>query len=72
MNGGVNDGVNDGVNELLGYIISNPGQKTSEMSKIFDFSQRTLERHLKHLKDTEKIEFRGAPKTGGYYTKKTN
>ncbi|MBR4372200.1 MAG: winged helix-turn-helix transcriptional regulator [Victivallales bacterium] len=28
----------------------------------------TVSRHLKILKENGKIEFRGAPKTGGYYT----
>ncbi|NCO15045.1 MAG: hypothetical protein COZ36_01980 [Piscirickettsiaceae bacterium CG_4_10_14_3_um_filter_44_349] len=29
---------------------------------------KTLERWLKQLKDQNKIEFKGAPKTGGYYS----
>ena len=30
-------------------------------------SVKNVERWLKQLKGTNKIEFRGAPKTGGYY-----
>ncbi len=30
---------------------------------------RTVERELKKLKEQDKIHFKGAPKTGGYYVK---
>ncbi len=56
-----------GVNELLEFIRSNPGGKSADFRIAFDQSQRTIERWLKHLKDAGKIEFRGAPKTGGYF-----
>ncbi len=64
---GVNGGVSGGVNELLVFINSNPGLKTAQIKEAFDHPQRTLERWLKQLRDEGKIEFRGAPKTGGYY-----
>ncbi len=34
-------------------------------------SRRTLERHLRQLKKEGRIEFRGAPKTGGYFGTET-
>jgi len=34
-----------------------------------DTSVKNIERWLKRLKDEKKIEFRGAPKTGGYFAK---
>lgn len=34
-------------------------------------SLRTMQRYLKRLSDSGKINFRGAPKTGGYYINKT-
>ncbi len=49
---------NAGVN-LLTIIRVNPGKRTIE---------RWL-KELKELKDKNKIEFKGAPKTGGYYAK---
>ncbi len=38
-----------------------------DFKAVFDAPQRTIERWLKQLKDENKIEFRGAPKTGGYF-----
>jgi len=32
-------------------------------------TQRTIERYLKQLKESNKVEFKGATKTGGYYVK---
>ena len=64
---GVNGGVNGGVNDLLTYIQSNPGQKTDEIKQALQIPQRTLERYLKKLRDTNRIEFRGPAKTGGYF-----
>jgi len=65
--GGVNVGVNVGANGLLAYIQANPGQRAGEMAVTFTVTQRTVERWLKQLKDKQQIEFRGAPKSGGYY-----
>jgi ATP-dependent DNA helicase RecG len=60
-------GVNGGVNDLLTYIQSNPGQKTDEIKQALQIPQRTLERYLKKLRDTNRVEFRGSAKTGGYF-----
>ena len=69
---GVNGGVSGGVNELLELIRSTPGRKSSDFRKALGQPQRTIERWLKQLKDTEKIEFRGTPKTGGYFVRLDN
>ena len=61
------EGLNVGVNELLAYVESHPGQRAGEMAVAFKLTQRTIERWLKQLKENGLIEFRGAPKTGGYY-----
>ena len=67
----VNVGVNVGVNGLLPYIQSHPGQRAGDIATAFKLTQRTIERWLKQLKEDGLIEFRGAPKTGGYYCKNT-
>lgn len=67
VSGGVSGGVNGGVNELFEFIQSNPGGKTTDFKTALQQSQRTIERWLKRLKDDGKVEFRGAPKTGGYF-----
>jgi len=61
-------GANGGANDLLAHIQSNPGQKTDEIKQALQIPQRTLERYLKKLRDTNKIEFRGPAKTGGYFS----
>ena len=66
VNGGVSGGVSGGVNDLFAYILSHPGQRAGEMATALDLSRRTIERWLKQLKDNQHIEYRGAPKTGGY------
>ena len=37
--------------------------------KFNEVTKRTIERWIKQLKNEDKIEFRGAPKTGGYFLK---
>lgn len=67
------DRVNDRVNvsscvlELLSIIKENPGLRSAELAALMGKSVPTVSRYLKILKDTERVEFRGPPKTGGYY-----
>lgn len=67
VNDSVSGGVSGGVSELLEFINSNPGKNARQIQHQLSIPQRTLERLLKKLRDQGKIEFRGAPKTGGYY-----
>ena len=70
--GGVSGGVNGGVNELdavYSYIWQHPGLRANAIAEALALPRRTLERHLGQLKKSGRIEFRGAPKTGGYYCK---
>ncbi|WP_256450125.1 hypothetical protein [Cylindrospermopsis raciborskii] len=39
------------------------------MEQEINTPKRTIERWLKQLKEQQAIEFRGAPKNGGYYLK---
>ncbi len=67
---GVSKGVNEGVNALFEYIKNNPGKRTPKFKEDLGFPIKTIERWLKKLKDEQKIEYMGTPKTGGYYIKK--
>ncbi len=67
LSGGVSGGVSGGINELLVIISKNPGKRSGELCGMCNMSNRTVERRLKELKDLGLVEFRGAPKTGGYY-----
>ena len=62
-----NGGVNGGVNDILLLIENNPGINVSNIKSLLNVPQRTIERWINQLKKENKIEFKGAPKTGGYY-----
>ena len=64
---GVIEGVNEGVNELLQLIHEHPGLRANALAIHLSTSVKNVERWLKQLKDQGHIEFRGAPKTGGYH-----
>lgn len=65
--GRVNGGVSGRVNEVFGYVKAHEGCNAGELSAALSIPKRTLARDLKKLAD--QVEFRGAPKTGGYYLK---
>ena len=67
--GGVSGGVSGETLGLLQLIRSHPGLKAAELAARMNKPKRTIERWLKQLKNSRHIEFRGAPKTGGYYPK---
>ena len=66
---GLNEGVNEGVNSLIRLISEQPGLRAPAIAKQLGTSPKNIERWLKQLKDQDKIEFKGASKTGGYYSK---
>ena len=71
VNVGVNVGVKDLTKRILILIEQNPGINANELASfITDKTKRTIERYIGNLKESGKIEFRGADKTGGYYIKK--
>ncbi|MBU1169562.1 MAG: putative DNA binding domain-containing protein [Proteobacteria bacterium] len=70
--GGVNGGVSGGVNSVKELISEYPGICSKEIVNRLNLSKRTLERNIKELKKDGEIEFRGAPKTGGYYVLPNN
>ncbi|MDU9377034.1 hypothetical protein McpSp1_16780 [Methanocorpusculaceae archaeon Sp1] len=68
---GVNEGVNfedEGVNTLLDLIRTEPGLNARTLAAKTGKSLSTTERHIRKLKNEGVIEFRGAPKNGGYYS----
>ena len=62
-------GVSGGVSTLLELLSAHPGLNAAELQARLNTPKRTVERWLKQLKDQQTIEFRGAPKTGGYHLK---
>ena len=67
QNGRVSGGLNGRVNEVFEFIKNNQGANTNDIAKALNISVRTVSRYLKSL--SEFIEFRGAPKNGGYFSK---
>lgn len=67
---GVSVGVNNELERILGLIKQYPGINANQLAKqIPDKTKRTIERQLAVLKTNNRIEFKGAPKSGGYYLK---
>ena len=62
-------GVNEGVKSLYELIVKKPNRRSTFFAKELHTSVKNIERWLKQLKDADKIEFIGSPKTGGYYVK---
>ena len=52
---------------LLETIYSHSGTRTSALQELINVPEKTLERHIKILRDAGLIEYKGSPKKGGYY-----
>lgn len=68
-NEGIIEGASEGVNRLLLTIQTQPGLRAPSLAKALNTSVKNVERWLQQLRGQERIEFRGATKTGGYYAK---
>lgn len=62
-------GVNGGVNALYEFIFIHPGCRANQIAEALRESLRTVQRRLAELKRLGMIEFRGAPRNGGYFRK---
>lgn len=71
VNSGNDEGVNEGVKILLAVIRKNPGKRANELALLIGKSIQTVERYVRELKGIGAIEFRGAPKNGGYFASRT-
>lgn len=63
----VNVTVNDDWDKLLSLIKAHPGKRAEHYAQQMGKTRRTIMRYLSQM--SAKVEFRGAPKTGGYYCK---
>lgn len=64
MSGG---GVNGGVNAVAFFIEKHRGNRANAIAKALDLPLRSIQRYLSQLKSSGIVEFRGAPRKGGYY-----
>ena len=69
LDGVVNGVVNREIDSLYDFIKKHPNQKANVISDKLETPLRTIQRWIKQLKDENKIEFKGSPKTGGYYVR---
>ncbi len=66
--GGVSDGVKKGLVNVMEAITKTPGLNAAAIAAATGTTQRTAERYLQTLKALNAIEFKGPPKTGGYFS----
>jgi Fic family protein len=65
--GAANGAATGAVNDVLIYIEAHPGCRANEIEKALSIPHRSAQRRLATLKNSGKIEFRGASKNGGYW-----
>lgn len=74
INDGVIDGVSDGIRveiiKIAELIKAKAGTNALDIATKRGKSKATIERYLRTAKEAGIIEFKGAPKTGGYYLTK--
>ena len=63
------ENIDDPAEAIFRYIKNNPGVRAGMLAEKLSISRRTAERHLQTLKKAGRIEFRGAPRNGGYHPK---
>lgn len=49
------------------HIRSSPGCRANSIEEALGVTLRIVERHIRLLREQKRIEFRGAPKNGGYF-----
>lgn len=68
---GIDDGVTDGVRievlRIIKLILKHEGTNTLDLATQRGKSKSTVERYFRTAKEVGIVEFRGAPKTCGYY-----
>ena len=69
MSDTVNDTVNEKEREVLNLLRQQGGLNATEIAQELKKSIPTVKRYLSTLSKLDLIEFRGAPKIGGYYLK---
>ncbi len=72
VSGAVNGAVVGVVNQVLAHIVANQGIRANAIADALNIPLRSVQRYLTQLKSENKIEFRGAPRNGGYYLKDEN
>ena len=64
---GMSEGLNEGLKTALYFIGRTPGLRAPQISKALDILAKSLQCHIRKLREKGKIEFRGSPRTGAYW-----
>ncbi|MCX6143335.1 MAG: putative DNA binding domain-containing protein [Ignavibacteriales bacterium] len=67
---GVSEDVKDKIKEILLVVYKNEGLRIPEIAHKTETPIKSVERYVKQLRLAALIEFRGAPRTGGYFITK--
>jgi ATP-dependent DNA helicase RecG len=67
VNEGVTEGVNENVYDIINILINVAGLNAVEIASRTKRGLSTVERYIRLLRKKEIVEFKGVPKTGGYY-----
>ncbi len=59
--------LSEGAAQVLQLLHASPGSRVPDLAKTAKKSRPSIERYLRELRNAGKIEFRGAPKNGGYF-----
>jgi ATP-dependent DNA helicase RecG len=66
INKGTTDGLKESMLEIIELLIKHRSLRASEIAEKLDKPYKTLERHLKMLKEIKAIVYKGSKKAGGY------
>lgn len=61
--------LSEGADQILQLLQVHPGWRVPNLAEALQKSRPTVERHLRELRNAGRVEFRGAPKNGGYFAK---
>ena len=61
--------LSEGADQILRLLQVHPGWRVPNLAEALQKSRPTVERHLRELRNAGRVEFRGAPKNGGYFAK---
>ncbi len=56
---------------IYDYVSKHPGERIPAIASGTQIAGRSVERHIKMLKDSKQIVFKGSSRIGGYYAVKT-
>lgn len=66
LNEGISEGLKEDLIEIVKLLIKGRSMRITEISNKLNKPQKTLERHMKYLREAGAVDYRGSKRTGGY------